>query len=216
MKPLNLNLRLNLNLLLLSALLAGPGCSSSRKMARPGGGFESLQTMMVGTFSSAEQAARDSAFYDITLHMYPIWPDKGHWLYVEQAVTAMQERPYRQRIYKLEQAGPGIFKSIVYTLPDPEAFIGAWKAPSRFEGLAPEALQLRKGCAVVLERQPDGSFSGSTKGRECESNLRGASFATSRVLIREGLIISWDQGFNSAGEQVWGAEKGGYEFRKQK
>ncbi|MCO6480952.1 MAG: chromophore lyase CpcT/CpeT [Phaeodactylibacter sp.] len=220
MKYLNLLVRrcyraCNLNLALL-ALLALSACSSTRNVAGAGNGLGALQSMMAGTFSSAEQAARDSAFYDITLHMYPIWPDKGHWLYVEQAVTAMQERPYRQRIYKLEQAGPGIFKSIVYTLPDPEAFIGAWKAPSRFEGLAPEALQLRKGCAVVLERQPDGSFSGSTKGRECESNLRGASFATSRVLIKDGLIVSWDQGFNSEGKQVWGAEKGGYEFRKQK
>lgn len=211
MKLLNFNL-----LLLLSALLVGAACSSSRKMAGTGPGIESLQSMMVGTFSSAEQAARDSAFYDITLHMYPIWPDKGHWLYVEQAVTAMQERPYRQRVYKLEQAGPGTFKSMVYTLPDPEAFIGAWKDASRFDALGPEALQLREGCAVVLERQPDGAFSGSTTGKGCASNLRGASFATSRVVIKDSLIISWDQGFNSQGEQVWGAEKGGYEFRKQK
>ncbi len=211
MKLLNFNL-----LLLLSALLVGAACSSSRKMAGTGPGIESLQSMMVGTFSSAEQAARDSAFYDITLHMYPIWPDKGHWLYVEQAVTAMQERPYRQRVYKLEQAGPGTFKSMVYTLPDPEAFIGAWKDASRFDALGPEALQLREGCAVVLERQPDGAFSGSTTGKGCASNLRGASFATSRVVIKDSLIISWDQGFNSQGVQVWGAEKGGYEFRKQK
>jgi hypothetical protein len=43
--------------------------------------------------------------------------------------------------------------------------------------------------------------------------LRGASYATSKVTIEEGLIISWDQGFNEEDEQVWGAVKGGYEFR---
>ncbi|MCB0549563.1 MAG: chromophore lyase CpcT/CpeT [Phaeodactylibacter sp.] len=204
----------NLTLLLL-VLLTGSSCNSTKKMAKAGPGIESLQAMMVGTFNSAEQAARDSAFFDITLHMYPIWTDKGHWLYVEQAVSAMQERPYRQRVYQLEQTAPGSFKSIVYTLPEPEAFIGAWKDPSRFDALAPDALELRAGCAVVLERQPDGSFTGSTQGNGCESTLRGASYATSRVSIRDGMIVSWDQGFNSAGEQVWGAVKGGYEFKKQ-
>ena len=204
----------NLTLLLL-VLLTGSSCNSTKKMAKAGPGIESLQAMMVGTFNSAEQAARDSAFFDITLHMYPIWTDKGHWLYVEQAVSAMQERPYRQRVYQLEQTAPGSFKSIVYTLPEPEAFIGAWKDPSRFDALAPDALELRAGCAVVLERQPDGSFTGSTQGNGCESTLRGASYATSRVSIRDGMIVSWDQGFNSAGEQVWGAVKGEYEFKKQ-
>jgi hypothetical protein len=27
-------------------------------------------------------------------------------------------------------------------------------------------------------------------------------------------MISWDRGYNDAGEQVWGAEKGGYIFLK--
>lgn len=199
----------------LASLMFFTACSTSRKTNGDGRLLDELQALMAGTFTSAAQAARDSAFYDITLHMYPIWPDEGRWLYVEQAVSAMPDRPYRQRVYKLEQAGPKSFRSVVYTLPDPGAFIGAWKEPARFEQLAPEALELREGCAVVLERQADGSFAGSTLGKECESTLRGASYATSQVTIREGLIVSWDQGFDHNGEQVWGAVKGGYEFRKQ-
>lgn len=200
---------------ILAFLLFCAACSTSRKTKGTDRALDELQALMSGTFTSAAQAARDSAFYDITLYMYPIWPDKGRWLYVEQAVTAMPGRPYRQRVYKLEQAGPQSFRSVVYTLPEPEAFVGAWKEPARFEQLSPEALELREGCAVLLERQADGSFVGGTRGNGCESTLRGASYATSRVTIREGLIVSWDQGFDDSGGQVWGAVKGGYEFRKQ-
>ena len=45
--------------------------------------------LMTGTFTSAIQAQTDSAYYNISLTMHPIWktdPDV-RWLYVEQAVT---------------------------------------------------------------------------------------------------------------------------------
>jgi CpeT protein len=189
-------------------------CNTSKKLSNETTvQLDELQRMMTGTFKSAEQAARDSAFFDISLQMYPIWQDKGHFLYVEQAVTAMQSKPYRQRIYQLEPGKKGTIRSVVYTLPDPEAYIGAWKKPSKFDQLSIDDLTLRKGCAVILTKQDDGSFTGSTDGNSCESTLRGASYATSKVTIKDGLIVSWDQGFNDEGEQVWGATKGGYEFK---
>lgn len=189
-------------------------CSTSKKITSDTSiQLYELQQMMTGTFNSAEQAARDSSFFDITLQMYPIWKDKGHFLYVEQAVTAMQKKPYRQRIYHLEPGKKGTIHSVVYTLPDPEAYIGAWKKPDKFDQLSMEDLSLRKGCAVILTKQADGSYAGSTDGDSCESTLRGASYATSKVTIKEGLIVSWDQGFNDKGEQVWGATKSGYEFK---
>ena len=60
-----------------------------------------LFEMMQGSFDSKEQAAEDSAYYAISLHMYPIWPERGQFLYVEQALAAMQDKPYRQRVYEL-------------------------------------------------------------------------------------------------------------------
>ena len=52
-------------------------------------------------------------------------------------------------------------------------------------------------------------------GNGCESNLRGAKYAASRVTLTEHLLASWDQGFDETGKQVWGAEKGGYRFVKE-
>ncbi|MEQ8704262.1 MAG: chromophore lyase CpcT/CpeT [Phaeodactylibacter sp.] len=177
--------------------------------------LDELQQAMTGTYSSAAQSAEDDAFYDITLHMYPIWKDRGHWLYVEQAVSTMPAKPYRQRVYKLEQVDKKTFRSIVYTLNDEDDVVGDWQVPESFDRLAAEDLRLREGCAVILAQQPDGSYTGSTEGDLCKSTLRGAAYATSEVSILPGKIVSWDRGFDEVGKQVWGAEKGGYIFLKQ-
>jgi CpeT/CpcT family (DUF1001) len=176
--------------------------------------LKTLVKWMTGDFSSQAQSKRDSAYFDIRLHIRPIWKsDKtAHWLYVEQAVATAENKPYRQRVYKVERDGKNGFKSIVYTLPEPEKWAGAYKNPALFNTLKPEALSLREGCTVFLERQPDKSFAGATLEKGCESTLRGAKYATSKVTITKNMMESWDQGFNEKGEQVWGAQKGGYQF----
>jgi hypothetical protein len=173
-----------------------------------------LANAMTGTFSSASQAAADTNYLDITLHMYEIWPGQPGviWLYVEQAMTAIQDKPYRQRIYKLQQEADGEFSSTVFTLPDEAQYIGQWKDPFFFNKISPEHLRERIGCTVYLTKQEDGSWKGSTRDKECESGLRGAEYATSTVEVSGDRIISWDQGWNTDDEQVWGATAGGYEF----
>lgn len=196
-------------------MIALSACGTTGSLPRSGG-LDELTTLMTGTFNSAEQAARDSSYFDITLHMYPIWPGRedGRWLYVEQAVSASRDRPYRQRIYRLTQAGPDAFVSTIYELPDPEAYAGRWRTPDDFRELTPEDLLPREGCDVYLTREGKGVYRGATEEGTCASNLRGAAYATSRVEIRKGVLLSWDQGFNAGGEQVWGAEKGGYVFKE--
>jgi CpeT protein len=58
------------------------------------------------------------------------------------------------------------------------------------------------------------TYEGSTLGKECLSSLRGATYATSKVKIDEKMILSWDQGWDNADKQIWGATKGGYIFDK--
>ncbi|MBK8230937.1 MAG: hypothetical protein IT349_04755 [Candidatus Eisenbacteria bacterium] len=65
---------------------------------------------------------------------------------------------------------------------------------------------------IHLRMPPAGGYAGSTIGLDCESDLRGAAYATSEVSITKGGIVSWDRGFDASGVQVWGAERGGYRF----
>lgn len=176
-----------------------------------------LVSMMTGSFNSAEQAKQDSSYFDITLHMYPIWTNNKsnkRYLYVEQTVTSMPTRPYRQRVYEVSQVNNNTFQSVIYKLPDEKSYVGKWSTPTFFDKISPADLELREGCAVYLTKLGDKSFKGSTNEKDCKSTLRGASYATSIVEILPNKVLSWDQGFDSSDKQVWGAVKGGYEFLK--
>ena len=165
---------------------------------------------MQGSYNSEKQSVADSTYYNISLHMYPIWEDKGNFLYVEQALNSMQDKPYRQRIYKVTRLNDSMFSSAIYTLPVDSLWVGKWKTPSSFDSLSIENISLKSGCEVLLKRLGKNNFKGETGIKTCNSSLRGASYATSEVEVTENQILSWDRGFDSQGNHVWGAEKAGY------
>jgi hypothetical protein len=171
-----------------------------------------LKRWMVGSFSSQEQSQRDSNFFDIRLQVYPIWKNRtdGHWLYVEQASASSMDKPYRQRIYQLTLTSRGM-ESIIYTFDNPLSYAGK---PEVIEQLTRENLTTREGCEVVITRKDKNTFTGSTIEKNCPSELRGASYATSEATITKKGMITLDMGFNSANVQVWGSTFGGYQFKK--
>ena len=204
--------------ILVSALLATSSCAklhinNSNKNSEKQ--IVELFQRMTGHFTSKEQAQTDSSFFDISLFMFPIWEDddSAKWLYVEQSVSSMLDKPYRQRVYRLSHSN-GTIESRVFTIPKPEEFIHAWEKPEIFDQLKPEELQIREGCSIYLKKSENGCYTGSTNEKDCKSTLRGASYATSTVSICRDQVVSWDQGWNEADEQVWGAVKGGYIFSK--
>ena len=175
-----------------------------------------LVTHMTGTFDSGLQAESNSAYYNISLHMYPMWTDRadGSWLYVEQAVASNPAQPYRQRMYQVVKTSEG-YESRVFELPNPDKSVGAWKGGTDVDNLTPDDLILREGCTVYLTYNNEmGIFEGKTKSGECLSSLRGARYAESEVVIHPEYIKSWDRGFDANGQQVWGATEGPYVFRR--
>ena len=177
--------------------------------------FETLIDWMQGSYNSEEQSKNDSDYYNISLEMKKIWTDRsdGYWLYVEQAVAETKNQPYRQRIYHLVFED-NIIKSIIYSLPDEKKFIGAWKNTVVFNNISPDSLETRVGCEVIIKRFDQNTFMGSTVENKCTSSMRGASYATTEVTITKNKLLSWDRGYNDKDEQVWGAIKGGYIFKK--
>ncbi|MBI5365272.1 MAG: chromophore lyase CpcT/CpeT [Planctomycetes bacterium] len=177
-----------------------------------------LATWMTGTFSSANQhRARPDDHLDIRLVAVPIWTERADapWLYVEQAVAAQPEKPYRQRVYHLVRLADGTYRSDVFTLPgDPSSFVGAWREKEPWSALTPDALAPRTGCSITLRATDAHTFLGSTHERDCPSDHQGAAYATSEVAITEYGLTSWDRGFDAEGKQAWGADKGPYCFDK--
>ncbi len=179
--------------------------------------------LMTGAFTSYEQSRRDPEYFEIQLHMTPIWPERSspnvRWLYVEQAMSEALDKPYRQRIYRVTNGSlPSTVVSEVYELPGGPAgaarYAGMWRTPEAFALLNASQLSKREGCEVHLRRIGKNVFEGGTEGSLCESKLRGATYATSIVQMNKDGLTTWDQGFDAAGKQVWGAVKGPYEFRR--
>ncbi len=191
-------------------------CDTSKKVSSSTltGNLEELKSLMIGSYSSIEQSKQDSDFYDISLHMYPIWEEKSadkFYLYVEQALSTAQDKPYRQRIYEVSQVGPNKFKSEIYKIKQESQYVGKFRTPEDFNKLSDNDLMIREGCAVFLEKVGTG-YKGATNQEDCMSSLRGSTYATSKVEIYPKKLVSWDQGFDKDGKQVWGATKSGYEF----
>jgi CpeT protein len=178
--------------------------------------LKKLYTYMSGSFSSEEQSKIDTDYFDIRLQMKPIWRNRnnGYWLYVEQAVASSIAKPYRQRVYHVSILNDSTIQSEVYTLKKPDAAIGQWGKKNACDYLVPDSLELREGCTIYLKKDEAGNFTGSTNASDCSSNLRGATYATSKVTVTAQVLKSWDQGFDNTGKQVWGAVKGGYIFKK--
>jgi hypothetical protein len=192
------------------------GALAVAEEANEEGTLDRLAAWMTGSFSSAEQARDNPDFRDIRLEMSPIWleRDDGYWFYVEQAAAGRLDTPYRQRVYHVYEDEPGVFASDVYTVDSPLQYAGAWRTPERFDAVSPESLERRRGCTVYLEWS-GGAFTGGTRGADCDSELRGAVYATSEVTITSEEIRSWDRGFDADGNQKWGAETGPYIFRRK-
>lgn len=201
--------------------------------------LDQVAALLVGSFSSAAQAQRDPAFRDIELHMAPIWPapttattpaptptttPAHRWIYVEQAMAQAPNRPYRQRVYRLstirstQADGTTLLgvRSEVWELPgDPLRFAGAWRDPAPLADIGPESLALKDGCDVFLLPRPDGTWFGSTLGAACPSSLAGSTYATSIVEVTPMGLLTLDRGFDATHTQVWGSDKGPYDFRRK-
>lgn len=178
--------------------------------------LKQLMSQMAGIYDNEKQAANDTNFFHINLVMKPIWKNRadGYWIYVEQAMFEKKEKPYRQRVYHLEQKNDSTFSSQIYALNSPLRFAGIWKEKEPLANYKPDSLLPRSGCDVILHKRGD-LFIGGTIENNCPSDLRGASYATSEVSISPNMLISLDRGYGTDGKQVWGSVHGGYMFEKK-
>ena len=201
-------------LVLILAISLTTSCKQKETTPKEDAELNELLGLMQGSFNSEIQSQVDSTYFNISLHMYPIWKDKGNFLYVEQALNSKQNKPYRQRIYEVKQLNDSTFSSAIYKLDVDSLWVGKWKTPTAFDSISIKDVTLKSGCEVILTRMEPNYYAGETGVKTCESTLYGAQFATSEVEIFADKIISWDRGFDAEGNHIWGAEKAGYIFNK--
>ena len=201
-----------------AALLILVLVSACANRATAPGADQELDTLVgfqSGLFTSAPQAARDAGYQVVEFRAARIWPDRedGHWIYSEQQVAGTPA-PYRQRIQRYFRDEAGEIRLRVYTLPEVEQFIGAWRDPARLDGVTVTRLNAEEGCDNLYRATADGAFEGSTIEQDCRNTWRGAAYMRSVSRVTAEGFVNWDRGFTAEGEHVWGPTGGGYEFTK--
>jgi len=172
--------------------------------------------MQTGSFSSAEQARRETGYDAVTWHIVEIWSDGDpgeRWLYTECWADTGRS-PYMQRITRLRAGPDGTVTATRYVLPDAARYAGAWRDPSRFADLMPAALVELAGCDLTIARVESGRFEGATLGNRCRNSYKGASYATSQSTLTADEMVNWDRGFDAAGNLVWGPPAGPYRLQR--
>lgn len=170
-----------------------------------------------GKFNSENQSKSDTSYFNISLIIIPIWTDRndGTWFYVEQAMAAKLDKPYRQRVYQIKQGNLDTIISVIYTMDSALNYAQLYLTDSKMSKLSFDKITAKEGCEVFMKPQTDGTFIGGTKGSNCPSTLKGSTYATTAVTISKSQLLSWDRGFDKENKHVWGAEKGGYIFDKK-
>ena len=197
-------------MLILALACAEPTATETAEPAPTAG--DEVTALLEGVFDSSEQAASDYQYYAVQMTLCPVEaPDLGERvLYVEQALVDTLDEPYRQRLYVVDDVDEDTAVSRVFEVTRERKFTGYCEHQDLPDYEATEKV----GCEVYLTRADDG-FVGGTEGTDCESDMYGATYATSEVTLSEVGITSWDRGFDDSGEQMWGATAGGYEFLRQ-
>jgi hypothetical protein len=175
-----------------------------------------LRSYMTGAFKGQGPADSEFNSTDTRLQMVKIWEARrdGYWLYREQANTINLDHPYLQRVYHLNRADDGPIKIDIYQLMDPLRFVGAWKKKELLTELTPSFLVKKDGCSIVLNKENESTFVGSTVDKDCPSSEAGAAYSTTEVKITETEFYSWERGFDANDALAWGPEASGYIFTK--
>ena len=174
-----------------------------------------FERQLTGLFDSSAQSQENSTYYDVSLQACSVSIEgiATPALYIEQALSEQLNSPYRQRVYILHQLDEITVSSEIYEIDPPEDYIGSC-GENEVRTVSFDSLTLKEGCEVVLEWNGEG-FVGETQVNTCKSDMDGASYATSVVETTETMISSWDQGWNSNDQQVWGAVDGPYIFLRK-
>jgi len=181
--------------------------------------LDSLSKYMSGIFNNTVQANADANFYNMQMHVKPIWKDaiNAKWFYVEQCLAQTPKKPYRQRIYKITVNNDTSIISKTYLLNGKEEkYINAFDDNKILEQINTDSLSERTGCSIYFIKNKSNEFVGKTNKQDCESNLRGAAYTTSSVIISSNAMSNWDCGFDKENNLVWGNKFGGYKFVKIK
>lgn len=164
---------------------------------------------ITGVFWTKEQHLRDTTFDNVMVrtNLIRIDDDGTHWVYTEQG-EVKDYTPYRKRVYELKEVEGMIWQRIYY-IKDEKKFSYLNSTEITEGDILP-----KEGCDIWIRYNGRGIYNGGTDGENCVATFRGSSYVTTDFWVKRRVIGSWERGWNSDGEQVWGSKRGYYIYKK--
>ena len=185
-----------------------------------------LARYLAGEFDNQEQAIAEPVwFVHLCLWQRPVllFAEDSITLFAEQANILNLERPYRQRLMRLQEGGSDALLQVQYYMPKhPDALCGAGRNPALLETLSPDQFELLPGCLLTVTQQQLAPnryhFSAAlSPDARCCFTYGGATKQVSLGFeVREEEFLSYDKGVDpTTGKALWGAILGPFRFHKR-
>ncbi|HAZ47912.1 MAG TPA: chorismate mutase [Cyanobacteria bacterium UBA11369] len=175
-----------------------------------------LAGYMAGEFDNRDQAIADPAWYvHVRLWQRPValFAEDSLTLFAEQANALYLDRPYRQRIIRLQQG-----QVQYYMLKDPSSIQGAGINPERLKTLTLDDIEYLPGCTLTVTQDERLRFQATLPPNcRCCFTFRGETYQVSlgfEASLEQ--FLSYDKGIDPVtGKAIWGALLGPYRFTKR-
>jgi CpeT/CpcT family (DUF1001) len=185
-----------------------------------------LGKYLAGEFDNQQQAFADPVWYvHLRLWLQPVslFSTDSITLFAEQASVVNLDRPYRQRILRLQQSETDTNSLQVqyYMLKDTQPFIGAGSQPELLQQLTLEQIEFLPGCRldVKIERVDSNSYHFSafpTTDKPCCFTYQGNTYQVFLAFeVNSQELLTYDKGIDpNTGKAIWGALLGPFRFKK--
>jgi hypothetical protein len=173
---------------------------------------------LIGVMDTREQAQTNPriAKVQMTTCAVNFSPKQDNiYLYQEQAIIDQLNQPYRQRILVIQPSPDNsTVESKAYKLNNAANFINFCNKDLTERRLS--VSDLAESVCTVLLKPIAGGYQGETPPQGCPTNARGAVKITNTIILNSQGMDTSDRGYDSLGQQVWGAQDNVYQFRWQK
>ncbi len=168
---------------------------------------------LVGVMDTTAQAATNPKAPSVRMTTCKINIEGGNdsvYLYQEQALISKLNQPYRQRILEIKPSRDTV-ESRSYKLVNGSNWINLCNKPDSQRVLRPADIG-EAVCSVFL-RPIENGYRGETPPQGCRTNARGAVKITNTIILHSEGMDTYDRGYDSKGNQVWGAQGESYQYR---
>jgi hypothetical protein len=190
----------------------------------------SLQTLahhLAGEFDNRTQAIAEPAWF-VHLKLWhcpvPLFAADSFTLFAEQANVLTIDRPYRQRLLRLQSSSEAnsALQVQYYSFKDPGRFSGAGQQLERLQQVSLDEIELLPGCVLQVYSKTcsDGTIAFSATPPAAARCCFTYAGETRQVELgfesRSQEFFSYDKGVDpKTGKALWGAIMGPYQFAKR-